>query len=402
MKHIYTLVLFVGLTSSFLQGQDKGLPVTSIEADYYPNYQYTPENDGVAPGVPIKVMASTDGVWRNLNGQPIPPPQNSLILTKVTTSEVTTSDGITSITTPMEEDGVHRFKAMPANLPKERGSQAYLKGVVSGYGQVFPPTNQEKFSWYITSGKRGLDLATGITNIPPYPPSTEKKISYGAVIVNKDRIEDNIPDIIVTQIANPSNELDKFKLVDENGDKVGDVVEVKFTNINPLGKDRKWNLYDPENGTFASESPRALRMITFKLSDFGINDTNYTEVKQLVYEPSGYSDPAFLAVDEYSMIIFRDECEGEPAEKDPEMAKVGISTLQRGNEEWLSNSGAYIELESSKKGFVITQNANPALNISNPEEGMLVWDTTEKCLKIYNDILGEPQWHCIEKCIKKD
>lgn len=95
---------------------------------------------------------------------------------------------------------------------------------------------------------------------------------------------------------------------------------------------------------------------------------------------------------------------GCPCEKDglstgtPRITNVGISTLNRNTENWLSDGnqnklGAYITLESKEKGFVITRNANPATNIASPQEGMIVWDTTAKCLKLYNGT----EWKCISQ-----
>lgn len=74
--------------------------------------------------------------------------------------------------------------------------------------------------------------------------------------------------------------------------------------------------------------------------------------------------------------------------------EVGISTLGRDafNEDWPQiRKGAWIALESNKKGFVPTRIAKGDLgDITNPVEGMIVYDTTDKCLKIYN---GEA-WKC--------
>lgn len=95
---------------------------------------------------------------------------------------------------------------------------------------------------------------------------------------------------------------------------------------------------------------------------------------------------------------------GCPCEKDgiltgtPRTTSIGISTLNRNTENWLSDNsqnklGAYVTLESKEKGFVITRNANPSTGIANPKEGMMVWDTTEKCLKLYDGT----QWKCVKK-----
>lgn len=91
-------------------------------------------------------------------------------------------------------------------------------------------------------------------------------------------------------------------------------------------------------------------------------------------------------------------CTVEPSAAAPTPTQVGISTLQRNVNEWLPQDlSAYIALESDKKGFVITRNADPAGNIDTPEEGMIVWDTSLKCLRMYFDLNGDGTmtWNCI-------
>lgn len=78
---------------------------------------------------------------------------------------------------------------------------------------------------------------------------------------------------------------------------------------------------------------------------------------------------------------------------------VGISTLDRNVENWLSDPaqnklGAYIALESKESAMVITRNANPNM-IQNPIEGMLIWDTTENCLKLFKG--PNFGWKCISR-----
>ncbi|MGI9526141.1 MAG: hypothetical protein ACR2MS_03405, partial [Weeksellaceae bacterium] len=89
--------------------------------------------------------------------------------------------------------------------------------------------------------------------------------------------------------------------------------------------------------------------------------------------------------------------------------QVGISTLDRNNQEWLSSAnnklGAYIVLESTTKGFIIPRFAATA-DIENTigsdvnagvEEGMIVWDNEANCLKMFYDNTndGKMTWNCI-------
>lgn len=91
-------------------------------------------------------------------------------------------------------------------------------------------------------------------------------------------------------------------------------------------------------------------------------------------------------------------CEKDGSDGIPRVTKVGISTLDRNVESWLNDDnqnqlGAYLTIESTTKGFVITRNEDPQNNITDAQEGMMVWDTTDKCLKLYDGSV----WKCITK-----
>ncbi|MGI9527275.1 MAG: hypothetical protein ACR2MS_09215 [Weeksellaceae bacterium] len=101
-------------------------------------------------------------------------------------------------------------------------------------------------------------------------------------------------------------------------------------------------------------------------------------------------------------------CVVKPEDGMPAVTKVGISTLNRNTDSWLSDDaqnrlGAYIALESTEKGFVLPRLTTEQIgnigkdNGSSVEEGMLVWDTKENCLKMFYDknnegVLG---WYCL-------
>ena len=94
-------------------------------------------------------------------------------------------------------------------------------------------------------------------------------------------------------------------------------------------------------------------------------------------------------------------CYAQPTKGETLHTFVGVSTLNRNTENWLPERlGAYLVLESTNKGFVITRNENPD-NILQPKEGMIVWDTTANCLKLYSDKTGVAQWNCIEQGCNK-
>ena len=98
--------------------------------------------------------------------------------------------------------------------------------------------------------------------------------------------------------------------------------------------------------------------------------------------------------------VSEDVCYAQPASGEAKQTFVGVSTLKRNTEEWLpQNLGAYLDIESKDKGFIITRVADPA-QIQSPENGMMVWDTTDKCIKLYNENRS-PKWNCIKQGCNK-
>ncbi|MDO5656508.1 MAG: hypothetical protein Q4G27_10250 [Flavobacteriaceae bacterium] len=115
-----------------------------------------------------------------------------------------------------------------------------------------------------------------------------------------------------------------------------------------------------------------------------------------------WTQNTMYAGDEYTVSFsFNENICVKPAVGSPTATSVGISTLNRNVDNWLSPAknenmlSAYIALESTNKAFVITRNSNPEANISEPVEGMVVWDTAANCLKVYKvNSQGEGSWNC--------
>ncbi|KFC20480.1 hypothetical protein [Chryseobacterium sp. FH1] len=257
--------------------------------------------------------------------------------------------------------------------------------------------------YYLRDGKNGLDLSSAVFNIPK-----QELVFFVNVLadINPSCISDNIPDIIVTQVGEPHATLtDIFKFTDINGVTVGNEKAVAFASTASLGK-AQWNFYSasvacpyPFNAGF-SNTPRDVRVLTFKLSDFGITPANYRNAVKFVQVLSGFSDVAFSAYSTNSMTMY---ClENATLTGTALDTKIGISSLGRAGTEASNNNwpqvrkGGALALESNTKPFVPTRISTANLvNITNPVEGMMVYDTTENCLKIYvNSTIG---WRCFNK-----
>lgn len=155
----------------------------------------------------------------------------------------------------------------------------------------------------LSDGINGLDLGTGYTNLPT---GATSNFVINSIIPSK--IADNEPDIVFTQIADPSGTtaVDTYRFLDAAGNQVGNSVTQNLTTVSSLGS---WlmDLYSVSSGvSFSIARPtgvgsggvntsRNIRLIAFKLSDFGINESNYSQIRTLQATPSGVTDVAFVA-----------------------------------------------------------------------------------------------------------
>lgn len=303
------------------------------------------------------------------------------------------------------------YKAFPSSFsvvtPADNflvGQPAYKNGVLQTQANSPSIPCDVSLGYYLRDGLNGLDLSTAVFNIP------KQDLSFYVNVladINPSCISDDIPDIIVTQVGQPSTNFDVFKFTDINGNTIGVEKQVAFSSAiaTSLGK-AQWNFYSatcPRNfntGTSFANTSRDVRILTFKLSDFGITLQNYTSAVRFVQVLSGDSDVAFSAYSTNSLSLYcLESANTSGAEID---TKVGITSLGRAGSETLSNNwpmvrkGGYLALESTNKAFVPTRISTANLtNITNPVEGMMVYDTTENCLKIYvNSNVG---WKCFNK-----
>lgn len=284
------------------------------------------------------------------------------------------------------------------------GIPRYVKGVLQNQTSTPSLSCDSSLGFYLRDGINGLDLSTAVFNIP-----TQNLTFLVNVLadINPNCIDDNIPDIIVTQVGAPSaTNFDVFKFTDALGNTVGVQKDVNFSSVTPSGT-ALWSFYYAGNcphnynpGTGFSGTTRDVRVLTFKLSDFGINLTNYKSALKFVQVLSGDSDVAFSAYSTNSLSLY---ClESAVTTGTPLDTKTGITSLNRAgadaaNDNWpMVRKGGFLALESNKKPLVITRSTTANLaNITNPVEGMMVYDTTENCLKIYvNATIG---WRCYNK-----
>lgn len=152
----------------------------------------------------------------------------------------------------------------------------------------------------LTDGVNGLTLGTGIANIKAG--TAEFKIGTNNLTISG--IEDNIPDLIVTQVAEPGGTPDSFKFVDASGATVGNQLSVSFGSVTAIGT-YSLDLFRADNGAmaFTAAATRDIRIVGIETKSFGITSANAAQVDRFVVTFSGNSDCAFIAFNTSSLKI---------------------------------------------------------------------------------------------------
>lgn len=362
---------------------------------------------------PTAIFGDYNGYWTSQNNSTsYVTAQDTNNLTGLTIGGVTYATGVNngSLTSHGISFVNENYRSFPTSLPVSSTATNFLIGIPRYVNGVLQDqTNRPSLScdtslgFYLRDGVNGLDLSTAVFNIP-----TQNLTFLVNVLadINPNCINDDIPDIIVTQVGAPSSNFDVFKFTDAAGNTIGVQKDVNFSTVSPSGT-ALWSFYYAGNcphgynsGSGFSGTTRDVRILTFKLSDFGITLANYQNALKFVQVLSGDSDVAFSAYSTNSLSLYCLESAvttGTSLDTKTGITSLGRAGTETANDNWpMVRKGGHLALESNKKPFVITRSTTANLaNITNPVEGMIVYDTTENCLKLFvNSTIG---WRCYNK-----
>jgi len=104
-------------------------------------------------------------------------------------------------------------------------------GVHGGISSSPPFPVPPNLANFLTDGLQGLDIGTGVANI-----KAGELIFDFTGIIDKNQIADGIPDILVSQIADPSSTTDEIYLADAQGKMVGKRLSITHNRIPSVGK----------------------------------------------------------------------------------------------------------------------------------------------------------------------
>lgn len=169
-------------------------------------------------------------------------------------------------------------------------------GVHAGRPSTSPTNN---IPLYLTDGIKGLNIGTCVANIPV------GTLTFIVSNINPSNIGDGIPDIVVTQVADPSGSFDRYSFTDGNGNVVGQTKDIVFTSISPIAT---WtaDFYDASTNPMTldagfTNTDRPMRLWAADLADFGITAANINQVRKFRINLSGNSDVAFVAYNNRTM-----------------------------------------------------------------------------------------------------
>ncbi|MFT4193317.1 hypothetical protein [Ottowia sp.] len=173
---------------------------------------------------------------------------------------------------------------------------------------------------YLSDGGNGLDLNTALFNIP------QTTLVFDATIGNAAAITDSVPDILVTQVGQPSTTVsDVFYFRDANGNVVGNSVTITLSSVTSVGR-QNWQFWVPGDTTatvYASPT-RDLRLRAYHLSDFGITTGNMASVVAFVQQLSGESDLSFIAYNQSALQTSPSPTAAVPVDSPLMLALLGL------------------------------------------------------------------------------
>jgi hypothetical protein len=156
----------------------------------------------------------------------------------------------------------------------------------------------------LTDGTNGLNLGTGVANLPV------GTLTFSVNSIALAAIGDGVPDLLITQIASPSTTVaDTYRFLGSAGTTLADS-KVLSANFGSVGLVGNWlaDFYEASQnpmtlaGSFVN-TMRPLRLLAVDFADFGINSSNYQNVKQFQITLSGDSDQAFIAYNTDAFIV---------------------------------------------------------------------------------------------------
>jgi putative hemolysin len=257
---------------------------------------------------------------------------------------------------------------------------------------------QWKLKDFFIDGKNGLDLGTGVANF-------DDNIEFTVTDVDNNEIGDGEPDLLITQVADPSNSApDEFWFVDASGNQVGNKISA-ISSLAPAMGSYLMDLYSFSQTTndnavtvaFSSgngvNTSRDIRFFAYDLEDFDINSSNYTSIDKLKIKPNGTSDYAFIAYNANTFVVPTADVTSQPTST-TSCAGTGSSatfSVTASNPSSAGTGGGTITYQWKKDGTNIsgaTSNSYTVSPITASDFGEYTCEITNN----YGSIISDPAY----------
>jgi gliding motility-associated-like protein/uncharacterized repeat protein (TIGR01451 family) len=281
-RTLFLLLFYAGFSSQATQAQAVSEVITT-----YGGYW----KSGVGAINPIKPENSHDVLAFTFNGQRYSTGVNDALLTTSPNNDTFSAQFFQAL--PFQY-----FTGTPTSQTFIGLGQLY-DGVDNGGNTVTPPLND--IPTYLTDGVNGLNIGTCVANIPA------GYIHFAVTEMDPNSIGDGVPDILISQIAQPSGATDEYAFVDGSGNVVGNTMNIVLMNIAPVGN---WiaDFYQVTANPMVVpagfvNTERPIRLWAADLSSFGITAENYQNIKSFKIHLQGTSDIAFIAYNFSTVVI---------------------------------------------------------------------------------------------------
>jgi len=285
---------------------DAALPTTSCGGSVTVTYAFSPVT---------QVWSNYSGFWTSsTSAVNAVRPDNDHDLLAFNYGSTVFSTGVndTKLTTEGVVFSAQVYKAFPINSMPVGPVASYFagfgqlkdgidNGLISPQSNFFNATSGFLAS-LLTDGVNGLNMGTGLANIPS---GTVLNFSLGTNGITAASIDDGVPDLLFLETATPSPQGDRLKFVDALGNVVGTEYSFILNDLTRFPKFGEWlpDFYALGAQANLTKAWRPLSMVAIDFKDLGINSSNYSNATKLVYTTSGDADPAFVAFRELSVSL---------------------------------------------------------------------------------------------------
>lgn len=261
-----------------------------------------------------EVVTTYNGYWQSANAGTVTAvtnavqPDSSHYLLAFTANGVRYSTGVSDAR--LTARGLSFQPGQYRALPVAALSGAPTSNTKVGLGQRYdkvdngassPPPVRD-LARYLSDGPQGLDLGTGVANIPA------GTLRFPVDTVQATAIGDGIPDILITQFADPAGSSDVYSFRDANNVVVGQAVTVTYgTSFPVVGRwlaDFYEALTEPMTlGVGFTKTPRDLRLWSADFSAFNIPAADFGRITTFQIQLNGNSDLAFVAYNTRALTV---------------------------------------------------------------------------------------------------